>query len=116
MEFIAQNGKRITVRQKTSICNIYVKNINFLQCDGELTTIHFVDKRQNVVVSKRLKQFEGELSDLGFIRSAHNSIVNIYQIHELINGKSRLIVMKNGETLSVSVRKLPKIKKILEKK
>jgi len=114
MDFIAQKNKRLIVRQKTSVCNIYIDNINFIQCEEDVSTIHFVDKRKKVIVSKRLKQFEKELQKYGYIRSAHNTLVNVLQIHEIKNGNARTLIMKNDEVAPITRRKLPQLKQILE--
>jgi len=113
MDYSAQKDKTILITQKTRISNVRIENINFIKCHGEVSTICFVDKRNPIVVSRLLKKFEIELKQYGFIRSTHNILINIYQIHELKNSGCREIIMKNDEIVKVSVRKLPKIKHIL---
>lgn len=116
VEFRNQEGEIILIKQKTSTCRINMEDINFIQCEGDLSVIHFVNKRKNVTVSKRLKIFEEELNEYGFIRSAHNTLVNNAQIHELKNGKDRLLVMKNNELAPLSRRKTSKTKLYLNSK
>ena len=113
-KFKPQNKKMITVCQRDRRNIIEISNINYINCSGYLTTIHFCNDRKPVNVSKLLIRFEEELSEYGFVRSTRNHLINITYVKEILNSKNMQLTMQNGENEPVSVRKLPKIRKLLE--
>ena len=112
--FKQQKNEIIIIKQKTSVCTICVENINYIQCEGDISTIHFVDNRKEIIVSKRLKRFEEELKSYGFCRTFHNTLINNAQIFELKSGYNRVIIMKNNEKVALSRRKVVKIKQFMD--
>ena len=113
VSFKSQEKKAIVVKQKRDESFVKASNINFITCQAEVSTIHFLENHTPITVSRTLKSFLEELHEYGFTKSHHNTIVNLLYIHKIQNGVLRQILMKNGETVELSARKLPKIRKML---
>jgi two-component system LytT family response regulator len=113
VSFKPQEGKTIILRQKREESYVLIKNINFITCEVEVSTIHFVENYTPITVSRTLTSLLEEIKEYGFIKSHHNTIVNLLYIHKIQNGDCKQLLMKNGETVKISARKLPKIRKIL---
>ena len=113
MNFVSQQGKKIEIHERRKISFIRIENINYIKCNGEISTFNFVNKRKQITVSRILKKFDKELEKYSFARSTHNILVNTEQILELkISGLPK-ILLKNGEIIPVSRRKIKNIKRIL---
>ena len=111
--FKPQEIKTIIVRQHNEESFLQASNINFITCEAEVSTIHFVDKHAPITISRTLKSFLEDLHEYGFIKSHHNTVVNLSFIHKIQNGDSKKLLMKNDEIVKLSVRRLSEIRKIL---
>jgi len=112
-DYSLQNNYKISVKEKSKISFIEINDILFLQCDGYLTTIYLIDKK-NVRVSKLLKDFEEELCIYGFLRVNHNTLINTQHISNLqINKHKKTIHIKDVE-IQISRRKFNFLKDFLE--
>ena len=116
ISFKSQETKTIIVRQKREESYVLLKNINFITCEAEVSTIHFVENFTPITVSRTLTSILEEIKEYGFIKSHHNTIVNLLYIHKIQNGDCKQLLMKNGEIVKLSVRKLPRIRKMLSLK
>ena len=116
VSFKPQEKKIIILKQKKEEIYVLAKNINYITCEAEVSTIHFVESYNPITVSRTLASFLKELNEYGFLKSHHNTIVNLSYIHKIQNGDCKKLLMKNGEIIELSVRKLPVIRKILHLK
>jgi len=66
----------ITVKVKEEYRFIPINEVTHITCDSYLSTIHLLDTKQKVYITKLLKEFEVELADKGFIRINHNALAN----------------------------------------
>ncbi len=82
-----------------------MENITHLTCDGNVTTIYTVENRTSNI-SKPLKYFETELSEKGFVRANHNTIVNCKNIMDYIKGHYNTIILTNNVKIKISRRKV----------
>jgi len=114
MKFIAQNERKITLKEKGKLHRVYLKDISYIRSDSYLSIVHFIEKRGLITVTKLLKQFEEELFKYGFIRINQSELVNKIHISSICNCKDRTIFIKGGEKLTISHRRYAKIIKILE--
>jgi DNA-binding LytR/AlgR family response regulator len=114
MKFIAQNERKITLKESGTFHRVYLKDISFIRIDSYLSIVHFIIEREPIIVSKLLKIFEEELFKYGFIRINQSELVNKVHISSIGNCKNRLISLKEGENLTISHRKYTKVIKYLE--
>ena len=59
-----------------------------------------------IPVSKSFKDFEHELSEFGFLKVNHSTLVNINHVKEFFLGNKRIIMLINGIKLKVSRRRV----------
>ncbi len=93
---------------------INVKDIRYLQADQKYVTVR--DEQKEVIVDETLRELEEEFSDL-FIRVHRNALVARKHIVGLEKGVTGQIVMRlDGvtETVDISRRHLPAVRKILK--
>ena len=112
LDFSNQNDYKITVKEKSKISVIDINDILYLQCEGYLTTIYLVNNT-SIDVAKLLKQFENELTDLGFLRVNHHTLINMRYINNLKIGKQRRIVYLKDIEIEISRRKYYQLKELL---
>lgn len=105
--------ERIVLKTTESIYVVNTVDIVHIKADGSYCTFHLSDGRK-ILVSKLIKEYDELLSDQGFLRVHQSSLVNIAAIdrYEKIDGG--YLVMKNGDDVSVSVRKKEHLLSILQ--
>lgn len=67
----------------------------------------------NMMISKTIKEFEELLADYGFIRTHKSHLVNIAYIKEIKN--DNVIILKNGQQVEISRRRLPEVMEVLKR-
>ena len=87
---------------------VEIASIIRCQSDNNYTTFHLKNK-QKILVSKTLKYYSNILISLGFIRTHQSHLVNKNYIKEFIKNDGGYLVLENGETIPVSVRKKSEI-------
>ena len=113
MKFIAQNERKISVKESGYLHRIYLKNISYIRSESYLSIIYFINKKAPLTVSKLLKEFEEELFKYGFIRINHSTLVNKVHISSIGNCKNREVCINGNKKLTISHRKYAKIIKLL---
>lgn len=98
-----QLGQRIVIQGKTKTQYLDVKDITHIDCEDSIVTTHTADL--SVLANKQLKEFEDELSDLGFIRINRSTLVNQTHIKSYTGGEKKILELTNGSTFPVSRRK-----------
>ncbi|MDR3046451.1 MAG: LytTR family transcriptional regulator DNA-binding domain-containing protein [Bacteroidales bacterium] len=84
-----------------------------IQCTG-LTTIFITDGKP-MSSSKILKKYEKDLSEYGFIRINHNTLVNSIFITKVSISKQERLVFIQNTPIEVSKRRVKSLKKWMEK-
>lgn len=81
----------------------FVSQSDILRCesDSNYTTVYLVDGKK-VVVSRTLKEIEGQLDESVFLRVHHSHVINLNYIKSYQKGNGGIIVMNNGDNVSVS--------------
>lgn len=102
-DFSQQQGQRIIIHGKSKTEYLDVTDITHISCEDALVTAH--TSNFSVSATKQLKEFEDELSDLGFIRINRSTLINQAHIKSYTGGDNKSIALTNGETFSVSRRK-----------
>ena len=93
---------------------INIKDIRYLQADQKYVTVR--DEQQEVIVDETLRELEHEFADV-FVRVHCNALVARKHIVGLEKGVTGQIVMRLdgvAETVDISRRHLPAVRKILK--
>ncbi|MEM1324075.1 MAG: LytTR family DNA-binding domain-containing protein [Bacteroidota bacterium] len=109
---LSKTEQKVILKDADSIHIVAIKEIIHCQAEGSYTRFYLEGKRQ-LLVSKNLKEYENVLKNYGFYRPHHSHLVNINHIRRFdkINGGS--LVMKNEQSLPVSVRRREQLFKLL---
>jgi two-component system LytT family response regulator len=92
---------------------IELSDIKYLIADGSYTHIHTI--RRSFVSTKNLKDFEQMLPPAIFCRIHHGHLVNIKHVDKLQKGRGGTVIMKDGKTLEVAVRRKEEFLKMFRK-
>jgi two-component system LytT family response regulator len=92
---------KIVLPTMEGLCFEKVKNIAYLEANGNYTTIHFKDKRQ-VLVCKTLREVELLLPAQAFTRIHRSHTIHLRHIKKYVKGKGGHVMLINGVSLSVS--------------
>jgi len=82
-----------------------VSNIMRLRAEGSYTTVTFVSGKDELLVSRSLKEFEELLPPRIFCRVHHSHIINLNFIKKYYRGRGGYIRMTDDVAIQVSVRK-----------
>ncbi len=75
-----------------------------LESDGNYTTI-FLDNKEEIIVSKPIKEYENLLPKDRFCRVHNSHIINIGFLKEYVKGRGGEAILKDGSRISVSQNK-----------
>ena len=109
----AQRQKKIVLSDYESMHLVRVDEIVWCVAEGSYTRFKLFDG-QEIMVSKNLKSYEEILSDDDFVRIHNSYLVNINHIKRFERSEGGLVIMNNGGTLPVSVRKKDALMNILK--
>lgn len=96
--------KQISIYTSNGIDIIPYQDIIFMKADGAYTFIH--TKKDKILSSKNIGDYESYLSTDMFFRIHHSYIVNLSHIVNIKKARGGTILLSNGETIPVSQRKL----------
>ncbi len=83
---------------------IQTSDIIYCEADGNYTCI-YLQEEQKLMVSKKLKDFEQVLSESGFCRVHHASLINLHHVQKYIKGDGGYVVLSEGHHVDISRRK-----------
>lgn len=96
-----QRIKQVSLPTKDGFSFVSQKEIIRCESDSNYTTVYLTDGKK-IVVSKTLKEIESQLDKSAFLRVHHSHVVNLNHIKSYQKGNGGLIVMNNGDNVSVS--------------
>jgi len=111
-QIIEQKENFILAEEKNITSKILIKNILYLSYKDSVVSIHFVNNRDEINLSRTLISFEQELSVYGFIRVSRKHMIDISKVI-CINRKKYEVTMLNNENLTVSRRKMTELRLLL---
>jgi len=99
-------------------CNDGLELISFnkiikCQADRAYCNFYLIDNRK-ILVSKPMKDFEEILSSKNFLKVHKSTIVNIKHIEKFVRGKTGYLLMSDGSSVIVSVRKKEELLSLLK--
>lgn len=109
-----QESTKIVLSDSESIYVVKIGDILWCCAEGSYTRFVLADNRE-ILVSKNLKAYEDILDEKKFIRTHHSYLININHISRFERSEGGILVMNNGGTLPVSVRKKDKLMQVLKK-
>jgi two-component system LytT family response regulator len=101
---VEQRSSRISLPTLEGLLFVEVNDIIFIESEGRYSRFH-LSNNTKLLVSKNLGEFEIDFEGKGFARIHHSYIVNLSYIQKYIKGRGGYVVLKNGLSLEVSVRK-----------
>ncbi|EEE45650.2 LytR/AlgR family response regulator transcription factor [Roseibium alexandrii] len=100
---VASDEQRVTIRVDGTIQFLVLRDIAMLQAEGDYTRIHLTHERE-ILVSKRLGQFEADIEHPDFVRISRFLIMNraaIRTIRHAEAGKQAVTLKGQGEPITV---------------
>jgi len=83
---------------------VRVEDIVYCQADSNYTIFHLQNKQQ-ILVSRSLKEYDEILSPLGFYRIHQSFLIKISFVKKYIKGEGGSVILENGKELDVSRRR-----------
>jgi len=78
---------------------------DIIYCRAQDNYTEFVLKNRKLLSSKPLKNFDDKLRDSGFVRIHRSFLVNVKHVKKYVKGSGGYVILSNGESLDVSVKK-----------
>ena len=107
-KFFYQNGitpeSKIGIAMADKIVFITVNNILYCKAEGSYTHI-FMNNGKKILASKRIGDFEHQLSQHKFFRIHHSILINLHHVKEFQRFDGGYVIMENDVKLDVSHRK-----------
>lgn len=95
---------KIALSSATEIEFAEISTIIRLEGEKNYTTF-FLDSRKKITVTRTLKDFEEMLEGFGFFRIHQSHIINLAHLHKYVKGKGGHVIMDDGASVEVSVRR-----------
>lgn len=96
--------KKIVLRDSDSFYFINVHDIIRCEADGAYTRFH-ISGMKEILISKRLKEYEDMLGSYNFIRVHHSHLINLRQVVRFDKADGGALIMTNTDNVPVSQRK-----------
>lgn len=94
---------------------IIVNLEDIIRCEADNNnTVFFLGKGKKIFVTKTLKYFADLLADYEFLRVHQSHLVNLQYIEAFIKTDGGYLMLKNEETVPVSVRKKQEVIEVLD--
>ncbi len=100
------NTKNTILPLPTSDGFEFVDVSEIMRCEAEDSyTWFYMQDKSKLLVSGNLHSFEAQLESFGFHRIHHSHMVNIAYVKKYIKGRGGYVIMSDGTSINVSVRK-----------
>lgn len=97
-------NKRISLCDKYELLFPKISDVLYCKAEGFYTQF-FLKDGSHVMVSKNIKEYESLLPSEHFFRVHKSYLINLNEIKKYIKGDGGYIVMENGDTIPISIRK-----------
>ena len=104
MENLKRDNKKIVLNSADSMQIVLINDIIRCEADRNYTRI-YIHNKNNILISKNLKEFDEMLSPSGFLRVHHSHLVNPDYIEKLDKKDGGTLIMKDSTGVPVSTRK-----------
>jgi len=113
MKDIKPANKRIALNSADKVHMVYINDIIRCESDGSYTVFHLKNKEQ-IVVTRNLKEYENMLEDYSFIRVHHSHLINFAYLKEYVKKDGGYAVMTDNSQVPVSFRKKNNLMDMIE--
>lgn len=113
MEASNQEKKKIVLKTAESIHLVPIQSIVRCEADCNYTKV-YIDNQPKLMISKPLKHFEDMLQEYAFIRVHQSHLVNLNHVIRVDKIDGGVIVLSDGASVPISVRKREQLLKLLE--
>ncbi|MEL6558445.1 MAG: LytTR family DNA-binding domain-containing protein [Bacteroidota bacterium] len=104
MRDIKPDNKRIVLNSAEKIHMVYVKDI--IRCESQgAYTIFYLTSKEQILVTKNLKEYEQLLEEYSFIRVHHSHLINFSYLKEYVKKEGGYAIMTDNAQVPVSFRK-----------
>ncbi|MBK8416744.1 MAG: response regulator transcription factor [Bacteroidetes bacterium] len=98
------SGKRIALPTADGMVFLNLDEIIRCEASGSYTEFYLTGGRKELV-SKNLSQYEDVLEPFNFYRIHSSHMINIRYVKKYVKGRGGYVIMEDGATIDVSVRK-----------
>lgn len=119
LNLLMENLKGLQASEKrialNSLEKVQIVNVSeIIHCESQKNyTIFYLLNKQQVLVTKTLKEYEELLGEYNFLRVHHSHLINLKQLKEYVKMDGGYAVMCDGSQVPVSVRKKDQLLKML---
>ena len=108
-----KNRMRITIKERDRTISLLSDDVMHITCSGYISTVHTTD-RKIYRSSKLLKQYEEELTDDGFVRINHSTLINFSTVKNVKIEKNRRLLLNDEQEFIISRSKIYKVRKLIK--
>jgi len=106
--------QKVALPLSDGIFFVALEDIVYLEAKGSYTSV--ITREQEVLISKRIKEFETILNeDVWFFRMHRSYIVNIKHIKKYVKHDGKYVILENNQVLPVARERLKDFELILDK-
>ncbi len=105
---IQPKAKRIALNSADKINMVQIEDIIRCESQGSYTIFYLMNKEQ-IVVTKNLKEYEQLLDEHSFIRVHHSHLINFSYLKEFVKKDGGYAIMTDNSQVPVSFRKRNKL-------
>lgn len=99
-----QSPEKIVLPTEEGYVFVDVKSVVRCEAESNYTVFHLTNGSK-VIVSRTLREYEELLAGSNFIRIHNSHLINMYHVKKYLKGKGGFVVMSDGTSVEVSVRK-----------
>ncbi|HBS87360.1 MAG: DNA-binding response regulator [Bacteroidetes bacterium GWF2_38_335] len=115
LENIRENksgNKRIALNSADRVHMVFVSDI--IRCESQGSyTIFYLKSKEQIVVTRNLKEYEMMLEEFSFIRIHHSHLINFNFMKEFVKKDGGYAIMTDGSQVPVSFRKKDRLIKMM---
>jgi len=108
----AFNQQKISLPTSSGYIFVDIAEIMCCEADGSYTHI-FLSNGSKITVSQPIKEYEELLSESGFLRIHHSSLINLSKVKSYVKGEGGYVIMQDKREVRVSRSKKAELLKIL---
>jgi two-component system LytT family response regulator len=105
---------RLAVPSAEGIDFLNTDEVIFCHAEGSYTQVYLSQGRKQLI-SKNLLEFENILSDSGFCRVHHSSLINMRHVQKYIRGEGGYVLLTDGHQVNISRRRREEFISMLDK-
>lgn len=106
--------RKVVVMDKQECIFLKMDDISCAEANGAYTNVYLINGKK-MVVCKNLKAFSAKLPENEFFRVHKSYIININSISKYVKSDGGYLILDNGKSIPVSVRKKDVLTELVER-